>query len=256
MVTKNEIFGIKTFLTKLSHNILSFNFKFENLNFEVDYKNRLEIMYDLNIKSKVDGVPLMWDYFNCKSRHILQDACEIVGLSWSVVLPKLRTLTIDGIEIQKYGGFIPQSFEDKIAKLIKEDKNNSIGSYFYCNGEKKILKLMFDVELSDVYLDDGVTSDISIYCNQIFVDDKPLENLNEDVLETIAGYVSEHDELRIIYDNIIWDEISEHLDLESCDLWGHTYTYLRNIGDYEVESYEYVGHSTFSSKLCDFISGN
>jgi len=46
------------------------------------------------------------------------------------------------------------------------------------------------------------------------------------------------------------------MELESCEIWTHTYTYLRNIGDTEVEDTDYIGHSTFSSKMCDFISGD
>ena len=35
-----------------------------------------------------------------------------------------------------------------------------------------------------------------------------------------------------------------------------TYTYIRNIGDIKVDDFNYTNQSTFSSKLCDFISGD
>jgi hypothetical protein len=39
-------------------------------------------------------------------------------------------------------------------------------------------------------------------------------------------------------------------------LWTHTYPYIRNIGDVEVDDFNYTNHSTFSSKMCDFITGD
>jgi hypothetical protein len=46
------------------------------------------------------------------------------------------------------------------------------------------------------------------------------------------------------------------MDLESCELWTHTYTFIRNLGGVEVKDFNFTNHSTFSSKLCDFISGD
>lgn len=255
MITKFEVTGIRTYLLKLTHNILTYDFKFENLEFDVDYRNRVEISYDLNITSRGDDTPWLWDYFDCKSKHILQDACEIVDLPFSIVYPKLRNLTVNGVSAIRYSGLIPISFEDKINKLIKENTNKEISVHFFCGNEKKFLRLTIEPEVSEIFIDDGITSDISVYVEQATIDGKPLENLTEDIVETIVGYVQEYDDLRLQYDNIVWDEVSKYMDLESCELWGHTYTYIRNIGGIEPESYDYVAHSTFSSKLCDFISG-
>lgn len=255
MITKYEVTGIRTYLLKLTHKVLAYDFKFENLEFDVDYKNRVEISYDLNITSKTDDIPWLWDYFDCKSKHILQDACEIVDLPFSIVYPKLRGLTVNGVGVNRYGGFIPISFENKINKLIKENTSKEISLHFYCDGAMNFLKLTIEPEVSEIYIDDGITSDISVYVKQATIDGKPLENLTESIVETIVGYAQESDDLRLQYDDIVWEEVSKYMELNDCDLWGHTYTYIRNIGDIEPESYDYVGHSTFSSKLCDFISG-
>jgi hypothetical protein len=111
-------------------------------------------------------------------------------------------------------------------------------------------------EVSDVYIDDGITTDISVYCNQVLVDNEPLENITQDLAETIVGYMSEDDNLRVPLDGIVWGEITKYMNLEDCEIWTHTYTYLRNIGDIEVDDFNYINQSTFSSKLCDFISGD
>ena len=68
--------------------------------------------------------------------------------------------------------------------------------------------------------------------------------------------MTESDNLREQLDGIVWNEVTKYMALADCELWTHTYTYIRNIGDIEVDDYNYVNHSTFSSKLCDFISGN
>jgi hypothetical protein len=90
----------------------------------------------------------------------------------------------------------------------------------------------------------------------VLVDNEPLENITQDLAETIVGYMSEDDNLRVPLDGIVWDEITKYMSLEDCEIWTHTYTYLRNIDDIEVDDFNYVNHSTFSSKMCDFISGD
>jgi hypothetical protein len=107
-----------------------------------------------------------------------------------------------------------------------------------------------------MYIEDGITTDISVYCSQILVDGEPLKNIPQDLAETILGFISEDDIVRYPLDGIVWNNITQYMDLESCELWTHTYTFLRNIGDVEVQDFNYVNHSTFSSKLCDFITGN
>jgi hypothetical protein len=68
--------------------------------------------------------------------------------------------------------------------------------------------------------------------------------------------MSETDGLRDRLDGIVWNEIAKYMSLEDCEIWTHTYTYLRNIGDIDVDNFNYTNHSTFSSKMCDFISGD
>ena len=123
-------------------------------------------------------------------------------------------------------------------------------------GDKKRLTLKVNYEVSDIYIDDGITTDVSVYCDQVLVDGEPLENMSKDIVETIVGYVSEDDNLRTPSDNIVWDEITKYMNLGDCELWTHTYTFIRSIGDIEVTDFNYTNHSTFSSKMCDFISGD
>jgi hypothetical protein len=68
--------------------------------------------------------------------------------------------------------------------------------------------------------------------------------------------MSEVDDLRSPLDDIVWTEITKYMDLGDCELWTHTYTYLRNIGDVEVYDFNYINQSTFSSKMCDFMTGD
>ena len=68
--------------------------------------------------------------------------------------------------------------------------------------------------------------------------------------------MSEDDNTRMELDVIVWNEITKYMDLEDCEIWTHTYTYIRNIGDIDVSDYNYTNNSTFTSKLCDFISGD
>ena len=117
---------------------------------------------------------------------------------------------------------------------------------------------MLDVtyQVSDIYVDDGLTTDVSVYCGQLLVDGEPLENIPQDLAETIVGYVSEDDKIRQPLDSIVWNNITKYMSLDECDIWTNTYTFIRNIGDVKVEDFNFTNHSTFSSKLCDFISGD
>ena len=83
-----------------------------------------------------------------------------------------------------------------------------------------------------------------------------MENIPQDLAETIVGYMSEYDNLRIPLDDIVWTEITKYMNLGDCEIWTHTYTYLRNIGGVEVSDFNYINQSTFSSKMCDFMTGD
>lgn len=259
MATNVEIKGLVSYLTKLSHIVDSFKFKFINVEVDKVVKNGEyypEIRFDLDITPKQEDIPYLWDFFHCKSKHIIQDGCEMVGLDWSKVFSKVNYVYYNGEKIPKYSGYIPDSFVEKISNEIKQSAPKQIKTHFFCGGKKKDLVLDITYELSDMYVDDGITTDISVYCSQVFIDGEPLENIPQDLAETIVGYVSEDDNIRMPLDDKVWSEINKYMDLESCEIWTHTYVYIRNIGDTQIEDFNYVNHSTFSSKLCDFINGD
>ena len=259
MITNGQVKGIITFLTKLTHTVDSFRFKFVNVSVEKTTRIGLSvplIKYDLEITSKEQDIPYLWDFFNCKSKHIAQDACEMISADWAHVYTQLGKVYYDGEEIRRYGGNIPTSFTQKISDEIQQLGPKQLKGHFWCGGEKKQLILNITYKLSDVFIDDGITTDVSVYCHQALVNGEPLENIPQDLAETIVGYMTESDDLRVPLDGIVWDEVTKYMDLADCELWTHTYTYLRNIGDIEIDDYNYVNQSTFSSKMCDFISGD
>ena len=259
MISSGQIKGIITYITKLTHPVDEFNITFSNIELDETIKNLQsynKIKYDLNIIPKQPDSPYLWDFFNCKSKHIIQDGCEMVGLSWEEVFTEVKDIYYNGKKINRYGGNVPQSFINKISNKIQELGPKQINTHFFCGGDKKRLTLKVNYEVSDIYIDDGITTNVSVYCSEVLVDGEPLENIPKDLVETIVGYMSEDDRLRYPLDGIIWNEITRYMDLESCDLWTHTYTYIRNIGDIDATDFDYVNHSTFSSKLCDFISGD
>jgi hypothetical protein len=259
MGTNGQIRGLISYLTKLTHTVDAFRISFGNI--EVGKTTRGmqsydEIKYDLNITPKNPDTPYLWDFFNCKSKHIIQDGCEMVGLDWSQVFTQVKDIYYNGRKSSKYGGNVPQSFINEISNKIQELGPKQISTHFFCGGDKKRLTLKVNYDVSDIYIDDGITTDVSVYCDQVLVDGEPLENMSKDIVETIVGYVSEDDNLRTPSDNIVWDEITKYMDLADCELWTHTYTYIRSIGDIEVTDFNYINHSTFSSKMCDFINGD
>ena len=259
MITNGQVKGIITFLTKLTHTVDSFRFKFVNVYVEKTTRIGLSvplIKYDLEITSKEQDIPYLWDFFNCKSKHIIQDGCEMVGLDWSEVFTEVKDIYYNGRKSSKYGGNISKSFSEKITKDIQQLGPKQINTNFFCGGERKTLTLNVNYEVSDIYIDDGITTDVSVYCHQALVDGEPLENIPQDLAETIVGYMSEDDNLRVPLDGIIWTEITKYMNLEDCDIWTHTYTYLRNVGGVEVSDFNYVNQSTFSSKMCDFMTGD
>jgi hypothetical protein len=256
VITNSEAKGIKLYLERLTHPIKMFNFKFKNIEYEIQYNGKLVIEYDLYIQSKQKDIPWLWDYFSCKSKHIVEDACNIVGVSYGDVRPIVKLIYVDDFESQRYGGYITESFVEKVSNEIKQPTPKNITTHFFCGGERKKLALNVTYEVSDIYIDDGITTNVSVYCNQVLVDGEPLENIPQNLAETIVGYLQEDDNIRMPLDDKVWSEINKYMDLQSCEIWTHTYTYIRNIGDIQVEDYDYVAHSTFSSKMCDFISGD
>ena len=256
MVTNSEAKGIKLYLERLTHPIRGFNFKFTDIEYEIKNDGKLKLEYDLHIQSKVKDISWLWDYFNCKSKHIVEDACNLVGVSFGHVLPVAKYIYVDDFESQRYGGYLSDSFIEKVTNNITRTAPKQITTNFFCGGERKNLTLNVTYEVSDIYIDDGIQADISVYCSQVLVDGEPLENIPQDLAETIVGYISEDDNIRYPLDDIIWPEISKYMDLADCEIWTRVYVYIRNIGDIEVNDFDYTNQSTFSSKLCDFISGD
>lgn len=256
MITNSEAKGIKLYLERLLHPVKVFNFKFTNIEYEIDYKGKLIIEYDLYVQSKQKDTTWLWDYLSCKSKHIVEDACNIVGVSYGDVRPIVKLIYVDDFESQRYGGYLSDSFIKKITNDITQISPKQITTHFFCGGERKNLVLNVTYEVSDIYIDDGIQTDVSVYCSEALVDGEPLQNITQDLAETIVGYVSEDDNLKFPLDSSIWDEINKYMDLGSCEIWTHTYTFIRNIGDIQIDDFNFTNHSTFSSKLCDFISGN
>lgn len=256
MITNSEAKGIKIYLERLTHSIKMYNLKFTDVEYEIDYKGKLVIEYDLYIQSKQKDIPWLWEYFSLKSKHIVEDACNIVGVSYGDVRPIVKLIYVDDFESQRYGGYLSDSFIKKVTNDIIQISPKQITTLFFCGGERKNLVLNVTYEVSDIYIDDGITTDVSVYCSQILVDNKPLENITQDLAETIVGYMSEDDNIRMELDVIVWNEITKYMNLGDCEIWTHTYTYIRNIGNIQIDDFDYIPQSTFSSKLCDFISGD
>ena len=259
MDSSSQIKGLVSYLTRLSHIVDSFKFKFVNVEVDKVVKNGdyyPEIRFDLYITPKQEDIPYLWDFFHCKSKHIIQDGCEMVGLDWSQVFTQVKDIYYNGRKSSKYGGDIPQSFINEISNKIQELGPKEVSTYFNCGGTKRKLTLKITYELADVYIDDGITTDVSVYSYQVLVEGEPVENIPQDLAETIVGYMSEVDDLRSPLDDIVWTEITKYMDLGDCEIWTHTYTYLRNIGDVEVYDFNYINQSTFSSKMCDFMTGD
>ena len=265
MGTNGQIKGMITYLTKLTHTVDSFRFKFVNV--EVSEENRhiignitrqpvFVIKYDLEITSKEPDIPYLWDFFSCKSEHIMEDGCGMVSIDWSKIFPEIKDIYYNGEKIRRYGGYIPESFVKNVSEEIQNNIPRQLKSHFFCGGERKEIVLIVNYEVSDIYIDDGITTDISVYCSRILVDGEPLENIPQGLAETIVGYLSEDDSIKNTLDNVIWDEIAKYMNLADCEIWTHTYTYIRNIGDIKIEDFDYTNHSTFSSRLCDFITGD
>ena len=259
MGNSGQIRGLISYLTKLTHTVDAFRISFGNI--EVGKTTRGmqtydEVKYDLNIVPKKQDSPYLWDFFNCKSKDIIKDGCRMTSINWNNLFTNVNNIYYNGKKINKYGGNIPQSFRKKITKDIEKLGPKQINTNFFCGGERKTLTLKVNYEVSDIYIDDGLTTDVSVYCSQALVDNEPLENINGGIAETIVGYMSEDDNLRVPLDEIVWNEMTKYMNLGDCEIWTHTYTYLRNIGGVEVSDFNYINQSTFSSKMCDFISGD
>ena len=259
MDNSGQIRGVVSYLTKLTHTVDEFRIRFVNVEVNKVTKNGLpshNINYDLEIIPKQSDIPYIWDFFSCKSKHIIEEGCDMVSLSFGNVYPIVNDIYYDGVKIRKYGGDIPQSFINEISNKIQELGPKEVSTYFNCGGTKRKLTLKITYELADVYIDDGITTDVSVYSYQVLVEGEPVENIPQDLVETIVGYMSEVDDLRSPLDGIVWTEITKYMDLGDCEIWTHTYTYLRNIGDVEVYDFNYINQSTFSSKMCDFMTGD
>lgn len=253
MANSGQLRGVVSYLTKLIHTVDMYEFKFVNVS--IDESSKTVINYDLDITSKEDDIPWLWDFFHCKSKHIMQDGCEVVSVDWSDIRSNLNNVYYNGTIIQRYGGYIPKWFEDKSHELFKSNTVKSVETYFYCGNQKRILKLYLRYYGSDIYIDDGIVSNITIDCIGIALDGVLINITNEEILELITGYIIEMDYIKQGLDEVIWEEINKYMKLGDCEIWTHTYVNMGTINDIPIDSYDYVGQSTFSSKMCDFING-
>jgi hypothetical protein len=87
-----------------------------------------KIEYDLDIIPKQQDIPYLWDFFNCKSKHIIQDGCDMVGLDWADVFTEVKDIYYNGRKIRRYGGDIPSSFLKKISKAGNQMDGNTTHS--------------------------------------------------------------------------------------------------------------------------------
>ena len=117
MDNSGQIRGVVSYLTKLTHTVNEFRFRFVNVEVIKVTKNGLpshNINYDLEIIPKQsDDIPYIWDFFSCKSKHILEEGGVMVSLSFGNVYPIINNIYLDGVKIRKYGGNIPPSFTQK-----------------------------------------------------------------------------------------------------------------------------------------------
>jgi hypothetical protein len=259
MDSSSQIKGLVSYLTRLTHVVDAFRFRFVNIEVGKTIKGQQsypEIQYDLEITPKQEDIPYLWDFFNCKSKHIIQDGCEMVGLDWQDFFYKVKDIYCNGEKISRYGGYLSNSFTKKVTNDIIQTSPKQITTHFFCGGKRKNLVLNVTYEVSDIYIDDGIQTDVSVYCNQVLVDGEPLENIPQKLAETIVGYIQEDDNIKYPLEDIVWSEITEYMNLADCEIWARLYVFIRNIGNIEVNDFDYTSHSTFSSKLCDFISGD
>ena len=133
MITNSEAKGIKLYLERLIHPIKMFNFKFTDVEYELP-GGKLVIEYDLYIQSKQKDIPWLWEYFSSKSKHIVEDACNIVGVSFGDVRPIVKLIYVDDFESQRFGGYLPDSFIEKVSNDIKQNAAKQISTNFFCGG--------------------------------------------------------------------------------------------------------------------------
>jgi hypothetical protein len=253
-MTQSDANALKIYLTRSTNKVDNFKFNFDIKESRIN-GDRLIFDYDLYINYEQKDIPWLWDYFHCKSNHIIESACEFIGIDFGKVKGALNDTYLGVKKIERYGGYIPKWFEDKAHELFKANTVKSIETYFYCGNQKRILKLYLRYYGSDTYIDDGIVSNITIDCIGIALDGVLINITNEEILELITGYIIEMDYIKQGLDGAIWDEINEYMKLGDCDIWTHTYVNMGTINDIPIDSYDYVGQSTFSNKMCDFING-
>lgn len=256
MISSGQIKGAISYLTKLTHTVDEFRISFINIEYDVDENEIIIFECDLNVQSKKKDIPWLWDFFHCKSKHIIEESFEIVGINFNSVKIRINEIYVDGFEVEPHSGYIPDSFINKVSEEIQNNVSKQIKSQFYCGGKRKEIVLIVNYEVSDIYIDDGLTTNISVYCSEVLIDGEPLKNITKDLAETIVGYFTESESIRMRLDAVVWDEITQYMNLAGCEIWTYTYAYIKNIGEVEVEDFNIINHSLFSSNLCDFITGD
>ena len=171
MISDGQVKGIISYLTKLTHTVDMFRFKFNNVEYKINSSTgKVTIEYDVYIESKEKDIIWLWDFFNCKSKHILEEACDVVSTNFGDILPIVKYIYLNGFETERYGGYVPESFITKVDKFIQQRGKKQILTHFFCEEKRIDLRLNVTYGVSDIYVDDGLITNISVYCNQVLVD--------------------------------------------------------------------------------------
>ena len=261
MVNSPKVKGILKYLTKLSHPIDSFIIKFKNIKHSdggPGFTSVILLYYDLEIITKNDDVPYCWDYFVCASNKILNEVCDIMDFDINNLYGHITKITVNGIQLNEGGSNITKTFIENLNHTLHNSiEKDFIQCAFWCNSNSVTLKLYFKYEISDVYYSDGFNTKINIYCDKLTVEDIPLENLTEEIVYLIGSYVSELEDFDFIFEDAIWSEFDKYMSLDDCSIGGgYIFPYIDSIGGIPTKWYGTVNHSTFSSKLCDFLNGD
>ena len=74
MENSGQIKGLISYMTKLTHTVDAFRIKFVNIEVVKVIRGQTpypQIEYDLDITPKQPDTPYLWDFFECKSKHII-----------------------------------------------------------------------------------------------------------------------------------------------------------------------------------------
>ena len=129
-MTQSDATALKIYLNKSTNKVGSFKFNFDIKELKIN-GDRLVFDYDLYIGYEQKDIPWLWDYFHCKSKHIIESACEFISIDFGKVTGNLKDTYFGVKKIERYGGYIPKWFEDNANELFKANTVKSFETYFY-----------------------------------------------------------------------------------------------------------------------------